>query len=117
MTTPQIRVLVYVFAHKETAETRVVYISDIAGGNQTAELWCGRDTERCFIFHQDAYYDEKLQGRRRDGNMISTSSPRERLVFIGEVWGALPLQENNYFLLSKSELALSVIQYGNQREE
>ncbi len=114
MTKSQIKILVYVFAHKETAETRVVFISNCAGGNQAAELWCGKDTERCFIIHQDAYYDEKLRSRRRDGNMISTTAPRERLVFIGEIWGALPLQEKNYFLLSKSELAISsIILYGN----
>jgi len=109
MTKPQSKVIVYVFAHKETAETRVIYISDCAGGNQAAELWCGKDTERCFIFHQDAFYDEKLRTRRRDENMISTTAPIERLVHIGDVWGGMPTQEKDYFLISKSELHLPVI--------
>jgi hypothetical protein len=102
----QIKILVYVFAHKETTETIVVYISDCAGGNQSAELWCGKNTGRCFVFHQDAFYDEELRNRRRDNNMISTTVPKERLVHIGDIWGSLPIQEKDYFLVSKSVLSL-----------
>jgi hypothetical protein len=109
MAKPLNKVIVYVFAHKDTAEIRIIYISDCAGGNQAAELWCGKITERCFIFHQDAFYDEKLRIRRRDNNMISTTAPRERLVHIGDVWGSLPIQEKDYFLISKSELGLPII--------
>jgi len=108
MTKPQSKVIVYVFAHKETAETRVIYISDCAGGNQAAELWCGKDTERCFIFHQDAFYDEKLRTRRRDENMISTTAPIERLVHIGDVWGGcLPKKRITSLLASQNFIFLS----------
>jgi len=100
MSESQGKVIVLVFAHKETAEIRIIYFSECAGGNQATELWCGKDTGRCFIFHQDAFYDEKLRIRRRDNNMISTTAPKERLVHIGGVWGALPLQEKDYFLIS-----------------
>lgn len=109
MTKSRSKVIVQVFVHKETAETRVIYISDFAGGNQTAELWCGKDTERCFVFYQDAFYDEKLRIRRRNNNMISTIAPIERLVHIADVWNVLPFQENDYFFISKSELSLPVI--------
>jgi hypothetical protein len=109
MTQSRSKVTVHVFVHKEKAETRVIYISDFAGGNQAAELWCGKDTERCFVFHQDAFYDEKLRIRRRNNNMISTIAPIERLVHIADVWNALPLQEKEYFLINKSELSLPVI--------
>ena len=105
----QIQILVYVFAHKETAEPRVIYISDCTGDKQTAELWCGKNTGRGFIFHQDAFYNEELRIRRCNNNMISTTVPTERLVHIGDIWGTLPLQEKNYFLISKSELDLPII--------
>lgn len=109
MVQSQVKVEVYVLVHKETAKYIILYLSSCAGGNQAAELWCGKETGRGFIFHQDAYYDEKLRLRRRGGKMISPTEPMERLIYVGEVWGTLPIQEKDYFLISKSEIALPIV--------
>lgn len=102
------KVAVYVLMEKSTGKTHVHYTSNCTGGNHTAELWCGKETGRGFIYHQDAYYDEKLMKRRNDGNMISSVSPLERLVYVGEVWGMKSVDQNMYFVLSMSELAIPI---------
>jgi hypothetical protein len=103
------KVMVYVLIERSTGKTRVLYTSNCTGGNHTVELWCGKETGRGFIYHQDAYYDEKLRKRRNDGNMISPVSPLERLIYVGEIWGAGPVDQNTYFILSKSELAIPIV--------
>lgn len=109
MTKTETKVVVHVFLEKATGKISVMFISNCAGGDQAAELWCGEKTGRGFIFHQDAYYDEKLRNRRNDGNMISPISQSERLIYLGQVWGALPINVDQYFLVSKSEIEIPIV--------
>jgi len=109
MTETGTKVVVHVFLEKASSEIRVVFLSNCAGSDQAAELWCGKKTGRGFIFHQDAYYDEILRNRRNNGNMISPISPLERLIYIGAVWGSLPINEDKYFLLSKTEIQIPIV--------
>jgi len=101
-------VMVYVLMERSTGKTHVHYTSNCTGGNNAVELWCGKETGRGFIYHQDAYYDEKLRKRRNDGNMISPVAPLERLVLVGKVWGMKSIDKDTYCILSKSELAIPI---------
>jgi hypothetical protein len=103
------KVMVNVLMERSTGKSRILYTSNCTGGNHTAELWCGKETGRGFIYHQDAYYDEKLRKRRQDGNMISTILPLERLIYIGEIWSPMSDDQNTYLILGKSELAIPIV--------
>ena len=71
------------------------------------ELWQGRTTGRFFIYHHDfCFYDEKLQWRRKTGNMISPRKPRERLAFVGCVYGGSYYCRKEYTELSRAKLKL-----------
>lgn len=109
MNKAETKVTVQVLIEKETGIPRILFSSNCTGGDQTAELWCGKDTGRGFIYHQDAYYDEKLKKRQQDGNMISPISPPERLIYVGEVWGVMSVDQDKYRILSKSELAIPIV--------
>jgi len=91
----------------ESGKIVTFFISTIAPGDQAMELWCTTETQRYALYHLDAYYDPKLRHRRNSGNMITPGEPKERLVFIADVWHDIPLKPNGYFEITRSCLYLN----------
>ena len=98
---------IVVLSSKSQGETKVVLLSSIGGGNQSAELWRGRESGAYAVYHQDAYYDADLATRRSKGTMRHPRHKRDFMVLVGSLWGAQTWPSEDYWELAKTTISLT----------
>jgi hypothetical protein len=87
-------------------QIEVVFLSPIAGPNQSAELWRSQNSGDYALYHQDAYYNGGLAARRAQGKMCHPKKRNELIFLIGNVWGAPTWSSDDTWEIARSESIL-----------
>lgn len=87
-------------------QIEVVFLSPIAGANQSAELWRSQDSGDYALYHQDAYYNSAIAARRAQGKMSHPKKRNELMLLIGNVWGAPTWSSDDVWELARSGYVL-----------
>ena len=85
---------------KPSRTIRTFHLSPYADANRPFEWWATADGLRHVLISADAYYDEALQRRRNEGNMIHPTTKTERIFYLGTVSRQIDLAPKSFSVLA-----------------
>ena len=103
---PQIDAVVVV--DSVNGKTQLCFESVVAAADNASELWWEPNTPRYFHYHPDEFYDNALRERRNANLMHSPVESKQRLVFVGLVWGA-PVYGKSSTVISRNRIQFGEI--------
>jgi hypothetical protein len=103
----QLSLEIVVLFSKASQQLEVELLSPIAGTNQSIELWRGRNSGSYVAYHQDAYYNQKLQIRRQQKAMHHPHDQNDPLDLVGQLWGTSTWSAEDVWEFSRTKIELN----------
>lgn len=100
---------IVVLEEKNSGDSKVFYCSDFAPVGQALDMYVSEQECSIALYHQAAYADPVLGERHSRKAMSYPGRPAEKMVLVGQVYGALPVDPASHVEVSRAHLKLKAI--------
>ena len=100
---------IVVLEEKSSGDSKVFYCSDFAPVGQSLDLYVSEQECSIALYHPAAYDDPVLKERLSRKAMTYPGRPQEKMVLVGHVHGALPVDPASHVEVSRAHLSLKAI--------